>query len=75
MMCMDVRRAMLAMQAAELLRHSTPEVIDTFIGTRLAGTGAGWGSTFGTVGIGAGKAAGSASAARIVERAHVGRRG
>lgn len=39
-----------AMQGAELLRYSTPEVIDVFLATRCAG-GA-WGSHFGTMGAG-----------------------
>ena len=56
-----------AIQAAELIRHSTPEVADAFIATRLAASDAGPGSMFGTLGMSISKS----SADRIVERAKV----
>jgi len=57
-----------ALQAAELIRHGTPEVVDLFLATRPGAAGA-WGSHFGTLGAGA-----SATASRrIVERAIVAR--
>lgn len=56
-----------ALQGAELLKHSTKEVSDAFIATRLRdGTGA-WGSNFGTIGATVSKA----GVDRIVERARV----
>ncbi|MES2939745.1 MAG: acyl-CoA dehydrogenase family protein [Pseudomonadota bacterium] len=55
-----------AIQGAELLRHSTPEVIDAFMDTRLGG---GWGTAFGCLGLSVGKARADA----IVERAQVAR--
>jgi putative acyl-CoA dehydrogenase len=56
-----------ALQAAELVRHSTNEVVDTFFATRLAGSTGAWGCTFGTLGEGVHHRA----AQRIVERARV----
>jgi putative acyl-CoA dehydrogenase len=57
------------LQGAELLRHSTPEVIDVFMKTRLGGT-ASWGAMFGTLGPGVTQG----QADRIVARARVRRR-
>ncbi|MDB5856563.1 MAG: acyl-CoA dehydrogenase [Ramlibacter sp.] len=54
-----------AIQGAELLRHSTPEVIDAFMRTRLAGGSAMFGSL--------GAAVGKAQADAIVDRAQVAR--
>jgi putative acyl-CoA dehydrogenase len=54
-----------AVQGAELLRHSTTEVVDAFMATRLGGPQASWGSLFGSMG----PAVSQAQAARIVERA------
>lgn len=51
-------------QGAELLQHSTPEVIDAFFSSRC---GTGWGVHFGTMGTGMSPDA----AARIVKRANV----
>ncbi|SDE70408.1 putative acyl-CoA dehydrogenase [Variovorax sp. CF079] len=56
-----------AIQGAELLRHSTDEVIDGFLVTRLAGSGHGWGTLFGTMG----SAVSRTQADAIVDRAHV----
>jgi putative acyl-CoA dehydrogenase len=56
-----------ALQGAELLRHSTPEVAEAFVATRLGSTGGSWGAMFGTIAGGLGKA----QADRIVERACV----
>ena len=56
-----------ALQGAELLKHSTPEVIDVFTKTRLGGGGACWGAMFGTLGAGITQE----QADRIVDRAHV----
>jgi putative acyl-CoA dehydrogenase len=56
-----------ALQAAELLRHSTPEVAEAFIATRLGGAPGTWGAMLGTVAGGMTKA----QADRIVERASV----
>jgi putative acyl-CoA dehydrogenase len=56
-----------ALQGAELLRYSTPEVIDVFIKTRLAGGTNAWGTLLGTLGRGVTQA----QAAKIVERANV----
>jgi len=56
-----------ALQAAELVRHSTAEVVDAFFATRLAGSIGAWGCTFGTFGAGVQQDA----ARRIVERARV----
>lgn len=55
------------LQASELMRHSTPEVVDTFLGTRGPNSAGAWGSQFGTMGMGLDKA----MADRIVERAGV----
>lgn len=56
-----------AVQGAELLRHSTGEVIDVFMKTRLgAGPGA-WGSMFGTLGPGVDQV----QADRIVDRSTI----
>ena len=56
-----------AIQGAELIRHSTPEVADAFIATRLGGAEGGSGSMFGTLAMAVTKA----TAHRIVERAQV----
>lgn len=56
-----------ALQGAELLRHSTPEVVDVFMKTRLGGGPAVWGVMFGTLGPGVTQA----QAGKIVERARV----
>ncbi|HVE49843.1 MAG TPA: acyl-CoA dehydrogenase family protein [Casimicrobiaceae bacterium] len=54
-----------AISGAELIKHSTKEVAETFISTRLDGNA--WGSMFGTLGMSIDKA----TADRIVERARV----
>jgi putative acyl-CoA dehydrogenase len=54
-----------AAQGAELLRHSTPEVIDVFMKTRLGGSVNCWGAMFGTLGSGVTRAD------KMVERARV----
>lgn len=54
-------------QGAELMRHSTPEVIDIFFATRGPGAPGAWGSHYGTL-------AGSvtpAAAAKVMQRARV----
>lgn len=56
-----------SLQGAELLRHSTPEVIDVFMKTRLGGNTNNWGVMFGTLGPGVTQA----QADIIVERARV----
>ena len=56
-----------AIQGAELLRHSTIDVVDAFMSTRLNGLTAGWGSMLGTMG----GAVSRAQANRIVDRARV----
>jgi putative acyl-CoA dehydrogenase len=56
-----------ALQAAELLRHSPPEVADLFLATRGADDGGAWGSHFGTLG----RAASATAARRVVTRAAV----
>ena len=56
-----------AIQGAELLRHSTPDVIDAFMSTRLTAVAAGSGALMGTLGQSVSKA----QANRIVERARV----
>ena len=58
-----------AVQGAELLRHSTGDVVDAFMGTRLGGLTSHWGTMFGTMGPSISKA----QADRIVERAQVAR--
>ncbi len=55
-----------ALQAGELMRHGTPEVVDIFLSTRGVGETA-WGSHFGTLG----RTTNAAAARRIVERASV----
>ena len=55
------------LQGAELLRHSTPDVIDVFMKTRLGGGVNAWGAMFGTLGPGVTQA----QADRIVDRARV----
>ena len=55
-----------AIQGAELIAHSTPEVAEAFIATRL-GTDFASGSMFGAMGA----SVSQASARRIAERAHV----
>jgi putative acyl-CoA dehydrogenase len=54
-------------QGAELLRHSTPEVVDAFMHTRLGGNGTHWGTLLGTLG----PATRAAQARAIVDRAQV----
>lgn len=56
-----------ALQGAELLRHSTDDVIEAFMATRLGGAAGSWGVMFGTMG----PAVSKAQADRIVERAQV----
>jgi putative acyl-CoA dehydrogenase len=56
-----------AIQGAELIRHSTPEVADAFIVTRLGGTEAAPASMFGTLVPSITKA----TADRIVQRVQV----
>jgi putative acyl-CoA dehydrogenase len=56
-----------ALQGAELLRHSTLEVIGAFMATRLSRHSGGWGTLFGSMG----SAVPLAQAARIVARAQV----
>lgn len=56
-----------ALQGAELMRYSPPEIVGTFLTTRCAGVAGGWGSMFGTMGSTLDKA----TADRIVERADV----
>jgi len=58
-----------AIQGAELIRHSTPEVADAFIATRLAAMGWAAGSMSGTLAASISKS----TADRIVERAKVAR--
>ncbi len=57
------------LQAAELMRSSTPEVTAAFLTTRCSGMTGAWGSMFGTLGLTIDKAA----AVRIVDRANVAR--
>ena len=54
------------LQAAELMRHSTQDVVDTFLTTRCGGAAGVWGSLFGSMGLGLDKR----QADRIVERAN-----
>lgn len=56
-----------AIQGAELLQHSTGEVIDAFIATRLAGAAGSWGTLFGTLG----SITSQVQADTIVDRAQV----
>ena len=56
-----------ALQGAELMRHSTPDVVDVFMKTRLGGTTNAWGVMFGSLGPGVTQA----QADRIVDRARV----
>ena len=58
-----------AVQGVELLRHSSTDVVDAFIGTRLNAQAAGWGSTMGSMGSSVSRT----QASRIVDRAHVAR--
>jgi putative acyl-CoA dehydrogenase len=58
-----------SLQAAELMRHSTPDVANAFLATRCPGAAGAWGSMFGTLGATIDKA----QADRIVERALVAR--
>lgn len=57
------------LQAAELMRHATPDVVDVFLATRAAGApgSAAWGAHFGTLGA----VVDRARAERIVQRAQV----
>jgi putative acyl-CoA dehydrogenase len=54
------------LQGAELLRHSTTEVVDAFFASRASPALGAWGSMFGTL-----TGVGSDAARRIVERARV----
>jgi len=54
-----------AVQGAQLLQHSTIEVVDAYMNTRLGGPAGNWGSLFGSMSSGVSQA----QAARIVERA------
>jgi putative acyl-CoA dehydrogenase len=56
-----------AIQGAELLRYSTPDVVDAFLDTRLGNPASGWGTMFGTMG----PAVSKAQAERIMERANI----
>ena len=56
-----------AIQGAELIRHSSGDVVDGFIATRLGGPATMWGTHFGTLGT----AISPARAHAIVERAQV----
>ncbi|MEO7031276.1 MAG: acyl-CoA dehydrogenase family protein [Herbaspirillum sp.] len=56
-----------ALQGAELIRHSTQDVTEAFIATRLAGQVGSWGSMFGTMTTGTDLA----QARRIVKHANV----
>lgn len=56
-----------AIQGAELLRYSTPEVVDAFMATRLGAVTLGWGTSTGSMGA----AVSRTQAGRIVERARV----
>ena len=56
-----------AVQGAELLRHSSTDVVDAFMNTRLNAQAAGWGSTLGSLGASVSRA----QASRIVDRARV----
>jgi hypothetical protein len=59
-----------ALQGAELARHSTPEVIDVFMKTRLGGgmnSTNNWGAMFGTLGAGVTQS----QADKIIDRACV----
>lgn len=58
-----------ALQAIELLRHSTPEVVDLFLATRCNPAGGAWGSHFGTIV----QRASATAARRLVQRALVAR--
>ena len=58
-----------AVQGAELLRHSSTDVVDAFMSTRLNAQAAGWGSTLGSLGASVSRA----QASRIVDRARVAR--
>ena len=55
------------LQGAELLKHSTPEVVDVFMKSRLGGPSHHWGVMFGTLGPGVNQR----QADRIVERSRV----
>lgn len=55
------------LQGAELLRHSPPDVAETFLATRSPGGGGSWGSHYGTMG----SAVGRGTALEIVRRATV----
>lgn len=55
------------LQGAQLLKHSTPDVIDVFMKSRLGGPGNSWGVMFGTLGPGVNQS----QADRIVERSRV----
>ncbi|MFT4102949.1 MAG: hypothetical protein QM674_18325 [Burkholderiaceae bacterium] len=57
------------LQAADLMRHSTPEVVGAFLGTRCPSATGAWGAMFGTIG----RTLDKATADRIVERANVAR--
>ena len=58
-----------AVQGTELLRHSSTDVVDAFMSTRLNTQSAGWGCTMGSMGASVSRA----QAGRIVDRARVAR--
>lgn len=55
------------LQGAELLRYSTQEVVDVFLGTRNPGISGAWGSHYGTLAVTVTQAA----AKKIMDRARV----
>lgn len=55
------------LQAAELLRHSTREMVDVFMSTRNSGVSSAWGSHYGTLSLTVTQAA----AQKIIRRATV----
>ena len=55
------------LQGAELLRHSTQEVADVFLGTRSPGASGAWGSHYGTLA----QTVTQAAARKIMQRAMV----
>jgi putative acyl-CoA dehydrogenase len=55
------------LQGAELLRHSTQEVVDIFLGTRLPNGSRSWGSHYGTMAF----TLGQAKAQKVMRRAAV----
>lgn len=59
------------LQGAELLRHSTPDVVSIFLASRTPAAGSAWGCHFGTLAGGAGVAIQRSQAAAVVRRAIV----